>query len=139
MVDTFAPLAWQSHKVEVIAQIGPDVPETRLDEGRLEQILANLLRNGIRHTPPGGIVAVAVSNQNDWVQIEVRDTGEGIASEILPHIWTRFFRGKGAHVDSKAGTGLGLALVKELTEAMGGTVAVESTVGEGSVFTVRFP
>jgi signal transduction histidine kinase len=120
-------------------RIPDDLPSVWGDRIRLEQILTNLLRNGIRHTPPGGIVAVVVSQIDDWIQVEVRDTGEGIAPKDLPLIWGRFYRGSGGQPNAESGAGLGLALVKELTETMGGTVAVESTLGEGSVFTVCLP
>jgi signal transduction histidine kinase len=69
----------------------------------------------------------------------VKDTGEGIAPDDLPHIWERFYRGESTRTRMGSGTGLGLALVKEWTEAMGGTVAVESVPGEGSCFTLRLP
>jgi signal transduction histidine kinase len=139
MVDAVAPQAWQSGRVEVIAELLPDLGQACVDEARLEQVLANLLRNGIHHTPPGGIVAVVAREEPETVVVEVRDTGEGIAPEDLPHIWQRFYRGENAQSRDGGGAGLGLALVKELVEAMGGTVAVESTVGQGSCFTVRLP
>jgi signal transduction histidine kinase len=78
-----------------------------------------------------------VMTENDIVAFQVRDTGEGIAADDLPHIWKRFYQSKSSRMGG--GTGLGLALVKEWTEAMGGTVSVESVLGEGSCFTVRFP
>jgi signal transduction histidine kinase len=146
MVDSLAPLAWNSGRVEVVAELAADLPQACVDKARLEQVLANLLRNGIRHTPPGGIVALAASAKQDAVVLQVRDTGEGIAPEDLPHIWERFYRGKnsqgwndGPELDQDAGAGLGLALVKELTEVMGGMVCVESEVGKGSCFTLKFP
>jgi two-component system sensor histidine kinase BaeS len=71
------------------------------------------------------------------VRLEVRDTGEGIAPEDLPHLFERFYRGHNGH--ERAGAGLGLALTKELAEAMGGSVAAASTPGAGSCFTVRLP
>jgi signal transduction histidine kinase len=137
MIETHAPLAWQRGRIEVVAQTDGDQLIALADEGRLEQILTNLLRNGIRHTPPGGIVAVMVSQDEAWIQLEVRDTGEGIDPKELPLIWGRFYRGSEGRQNSKSGAGLGLALVKELTESMGGTVNVASTLGEGSVFTIR--
>lgn len=137
MVDALAPLAWASGRVEVVAELPAGLPPACADEARLEQCLANLLRNAIRHTPPGGIVAVAARAEPDTVLIEVRDTGEGIAPADLPHIWERFYRGESTR--GSGGAGLGLALVKELTEAMGGSVAVESEIGRGSRFTVRLP
>jgi signal transduction histidine kinase len=134
-VAALAPLAWKSGRVEVVADLPVDLPPACVDEARLQQVLANLLRNGIRHTPPGGIVAVGARPEAGSIVVEVRDTGTGITPEDLPRIWDRFYRGQGA----SGGAGLGLALVKELVEAMGGSVAVESIVGQGSYFTIRLP
>ena len=75
----------------------------------------------------------------DSVQIQVQDTGAGIPAEELPQVWERFYRTRDARAGGLDGTGLGLALVKELTEAMGGSVAVSSEVGEGACFTLEFP
>jgi len=133
-VSVFAPLAWNSARVEVTAELPPDLPPVQADEKRLQQVLLNLLRNGARHTPPGGIVMIAAEEEGPTVRIKVRDTGEGIDPADLPHIFERFYRGKNA---ASEGTGLGLALVKELVEAMDGCVEVESEPGEGSCFTVR--
>jgi signal transduction histidine kinase len=136
-VDAFAPLAWNRERVEVVAELPPELPPALADPGRLEQVLTNLLRNALRHTPPGGIVAVVARAEEESLCLEVCDTGEGIAPEELPHIWERFYRGEKARSRDARGAGLGLALVKELTEAMGGTVDVESTPGQGSCFRVR--
>ena len=138
-VAAIAPLAWQAGRIEVMAELPPDPPPVLADPDRLAQVLVNLLRNGVRHTPPGGIVAVLVAVEAEHVRIEVRDTGEGIPLEDLPHIWERFYRGAEAQVKEHRGAGLGLALVKELTEAMGGAVAVTSDIGQGSCFTLRLP
>ncbi len=137
LVSSSAPLAWRSSKIELVADIPDCLPSVLVDAKRLEQILYNLLHNGVRHTSPGGIVAVMVLVEDNSIALQVRDTGEGIAAEDLPYIWKRFYQSKSSHMGG--GTGLGLALVKEWTEAMGGTVAVESTPGEGSCFTVRLP
>jgi signal transduction histidine kinase len=137
LAETMAPLAWGQRRVQVLADIAPDLPPACADAQRLEQIVANLLGNAVRHTPPGGLVAVVVAAEPDAVRVEVRDTGEGIAPEDLPHIFERFYRGHGG--DGRGGAGLGLALVKELAEAMGGAVEAASTPGEGSCFTVRLP
>jgi signal transduction histidine kinase len=139
VVEATAPLAWQSGRVEVVAQVAPGLPRALADGGRLEQVLLNLVHNGVRHTPPGGIVAIHVLAEGEAVLLRVRDTGSGIAPEDLPRIWERFYRGESAHMTGSGGSGLGLALVKELTEAMGGAVSAESTPGEGSTFTVRLP
>lgn len=136
LVETAAPLAWRSRQVQVVAETGADLPPVRADAQRLEQIVSNLLSNAIRHTPPGGLVAVSAADEGECVRIDVQDTGDGISPDVLPHIFERFVRGEGEGGD---GAGLGLALVKDLAEAMGGTVEAASTPGEGSRFSVRLP
>jgi signal transduction histidine kinase len=137
VVEATAPLAWDNGRVRVLAESEADLPLAMADGGRLEQILRNLIQNSIRHTPPGGIVIVRAGFDTD-VFVEVQDTGEGIAAEDMSHIWDRFYRG-GAFNDNNHHAGLGLALVKELSEAMGAKVAVTSRVGEGSRFRVCLP
>jgi signal transduction histidine kinase len=131
--------AWQSKKLDVALEIRPPLPPICADETRLEQIVNNLLKNAVRHTMPGGIVAVSVEVESEQLAIIVRDTGEGIAPSDLPHIWERFYRSADARASDRSGAGLGLPIVKELTTAMGGTVEVESTLGEGSCFSIRLP
>jgi signal transduction histidine kinase len=138
-VAALAPLAWERERVEIVADLPANLPPACVDAGRLEQILVNLLRNGLRHTPPGGIVAVVAAAQPGQVRIDVRDTGQGIPPQELPHVWERFYRGEGARACDEHGAGLGLAVVKDLTQAMGGRVAVESAPGEGAVFSVWLP
>jgi signal transduction histidine kinase len=135
LVATQAPLAWRQRRVELVAEIPDHLPVTWVDAQRLEQILNNLLSNAVRHTPPGGLVAVTAAAELEHVRMDVRDTGEGIRLEDLSRVFERFYRGE----DAPGGAGLGLALVKELTEAMGGTVLATSTPGEGSCFSVRLP
>jgi signal transduction histidine kinase len=139
IVETSAPLAWRASKVEVVVDAAPAIPCALVDSDRLDQALRNLLHNGVRHTPPGGIVVVALRVEEHAVILQVKDTGEGIAPTEIPHIWERFYRSESSRTNMGSGTGLGLALVKEWTEAMGGSVAVESAVGEGSCFTLRLP
>ena len=139
MVDAVAPLGWETGRVQVSAELPAELPKACVDEARLEQVLANLLRNAVRHTPPGGIVAVMATVKETALHVQVQDTGEGIAPEDLPRIWERFYRGQNSRARDGGGAGLGLALVKELTEAMGGTASVESIAGQGSCFTLRLP
>ena len=138
-VEAMARLAWQAGRVELVAELPPDLPPVLADEGRLEQVLVNLLRNAIRHTPPGGIVAVGGAAEGDRVRIDVRDTGEGIPPDDLPHIWERFYRGQATRAEDSRGAGLGLALVKDLTQAMGGSAHVKSVLGQGTCFTIKLP
>ncbi|MBV7331559.1 HAMP domain-containing histidine kinase [Chloroflexi bacterium TSY] len=103
----------------------------------IRQILLILLDNAIKHTPPQSEVIVSSEVNDDHIAIHVQDNGPGIDAELLPHIFERFYRGD--VVRTGPGTGLGLSIARELTEAQGGTIAVESTMGEGSLFTLSFP
>jgi signal transduction histidine kinase len=106
------------------------------DEGRLYQVLTNLVQNAAQHTGRGGRIALSLAHESGWAAITVADDGEGILPEHLPRIFERFYRADphGGH-----GSGLGLAIVKHLVEAHGGHITVESTVGAGSRFTVWLP
>jgi len=139
IVKARAPLAWQANRIEVVAEVPSALPPALVDANRLEQALQNLLHNAVRHTSPGGIVAVAVAAEPEALVLHVKDTGEGIAPQDLPRIWERFYQANNAGNGIGTGTGLGLALVKEWIEAMGGSVAAESVLGEGSCFTIRLP
>jgi signal transduction histidine kinase len=107
------------------------------DRNRLRQVLANLVDNALKYTPSGGEVALEARTEVDSVVIEIIDTGAGIDLDDLPRIWNRLFRGDRSR--SQRGLGLGLSLVRAIVEAHGGQVAVESTLGRGSRFTVRLP
>lgn len=134
-----APLAWERGRVEVLAETPPHLPSALVDPDRLEQALRNLVGNAVRHTPPGGVVLLAAAADRGTVLIQVKDTGEGVSAEDLAHVWERFYRADCARASDGGGAGLGLALVKELTEAMGGSVAAESAPGAGSCFALRLP
>ncbi|MBZ0285309.1 MAG: HAMP domain-containing histidine kinase [Anaerolineae bacterium] len=136
VVETSKSLSWDQGKVQVIATPFPADLQVQADAGRLTQILYNLIHNAVRHTPPGGIVAVSAAAEGGQVRIDVQDTGEGIAPKDLPHVWELFYRGR---ADDGSHAGLGLALVKELVEAMGGSVSAESVVGHGSCFSLYLP
>jgi signal transduction histidine kinase len=126
---------------DVIAlDLPPALPPARVDADRLDQVVRNLLLNAIGHSAPGGLVRVAAAaGTGDDVVIRVDDTGSGIADDDLPRIWDRFYRGGTAEDRDAGGAGVGLALVKELTEAMGGRVSVANVVGGGASFEVHVP
>lgn len=110
------------------------------DRTRLEQVVDNLLHNAIKYTPAGGSIAVRCRVQGKVVQVEVRDTGVGIAPELLPVIFDVLVQGPTSIDRAQGGLGLGLALVKELTALHGGKVSVHSDGhGKGCTFTVGFP
>lgn len=112
----------------------------RFDDDKLEKITYNLLANALKFTPAGGQVRVVGQVTADHCfALHVADTGIGIPPDELPRIFERFHQVDPSSTRSYSGTGIGLALVKELTDWLGGTVAVESTVGTGSVFTVELP
>ena len=109
------------------------------DEEAIRQILDNLLDNAIKYTPEGGWVRVACAASPAYVSIEVADSGIGIPRADLPRIFERFYRVDKARSRELGGTGLGLSIVKHLVQAIGGTIAVASRLGEGTQFTVRLP
>ena len=108
----------------------------RVYEARLALAVGNLLSNALRYTSAGGTVRVEVLS-GDCLTISVQDDGEGIASEHLPHLFERFYRAPGQ--DAASGVGLGLAIVRDVAEAHGGHVHVESCLGEGSRFVLELP
>ena len=109
------------------------------DPDRLRQILLNLLTNAMKFTPAGGSIAVACEHVNERVRIRVQDTGRGISPEHLSRIFSAFVQVDAPATDTRRGVGLGLAISRDLAEAMNGEIRAESTPGEGSVFTVELP
>jgi signal transduction histidine kinase len=116
----------------------PDVPVTVLgDEAQLRCALGNLLDNGVKFTPQGGAVRVTLGREADgWAALSVEDSGIGVPTDDLPHLFNRFHRGRNAA--AYPGSGLGLAIVKAIAEGHGGEVTVEN-VAQGARFTLRLP
>lgn len=135
--ETLAPLAWRQRSITLVQDIQPNLPNVWADRQRLLQVLLNLVRNAITHTPAGGIVSIGLSPAGPhYVALIVADTGSGIPPEEIDHIFDRFYRVDASRARASGGFGLGLAIVKELVTAMGGSVAVTSKIGEGSAFRV---
>jgi two-component system OmpR family sensor kinase len=109
------------------------------DAGWLQRLLLNLLDNAIKFTREGGTVVLRVSHESGRARIEVRDTGIGMAPEVTPHIFERFFQADPARSSGIDGAGVGLSLVKWIVDRHDGTIGVSSRMGEGSTFTVRLP
>jgi len=123
--------------LELEAPRGVEVPG---DPDRLHQLVMILLDNAIRHTPPGGRIRVAVAATTDGqARIAVRDEGEGIAPEHLPHLFERFYRADGARGRASGGTGLGLAIARTICRTHGGEISVTSAPGLGATFLVTLP
>ncbi len=109
------------------------------DRVKLRQLFLNLLENAIKYTPDGGSISTSVIRQEKTAMVAISDTGIGIPSEHLPHIFERFYRVDKARSRAEGGAGLGLAIAKNIAEIHGGKIEVESQVGKGSTFTVSLP
>ncbi len=113
------------------------------DEGRVRQVLANLLSNALTHTPEGSTIQVRASTADGWVELAVTDHGPGLTPDESAHIFEAFYRAdpsRGRSADAAgAGTGLGLAIVAAIAEAHGGSASVSSEPGKGATFSVRLP
>ncbi|HYF95398.1 MAG TPA: sensor histidine kinase [Symbiobacteriaceae bacterium] len=138
VANAFAPAA-QDKQVRFDQEIGPGLPTFNVDGDRIKQVLLNLLGNALRHTPPGRAIALRVHTEADHVTFVVADTGEGIAPDDLPHVFDRFYRGEKSRSRAGGGSGLGLAIARGIVEAHGGTISVESQLGEGSTFRFILP
>ena len=125
--------------VSVSADLPKKLPQVNIDSRRIVQVLLNLMDNSIAHTPRGGVITIAASHMDNWVEVSVEDTGEGIPAEDLPNVFERFYRVDKSRTRATGGTGLGLAIAKSLVEAHNGKIAVESELGKGSRFTFTIP
>jgi two-component system sensor histidine kinase/response regulator len=109
------------------------------DEESLEQVFSNLISNAIHYNKPKGSVTISVKEEEEFMSIEIRDTGIGIAKEHLPLIFDQFYRVSRSESQKHKGTGLGLTIAKKIVDAHGGSIQVSSELGKGSTFTVLLP
>ena len=138
-IETAAPLAHQQG-VQLRLEGEFEIPPVSGDARRLQQVFSNLLSNALKFTPAGGEVTVLLSRVRDEVEICVRDTGAGIDPVFLPHMFERFRQAPGQPGGHAGGLGLGLAIVRDLVNAHGGSVYANSDgPGRGATFTVRLP
>lgn len=140
--DVVAELEPAAHAGEVhveVADPGPTGLTAYCDPRRLHQMLANLVGNAVKYTPPGGRVRLVVEEAGDRVRIEVLDTGIGVAEADLPHLFEKFYRARSAREGQLPGTGLGLAVTHALAEAQGGSVRAERREGGGMRFVLELP
>jgi signal transduction histidine kinase len=134
-------LSAKAKQIALTVRIDPDaVLFVRGDAERLQQVVWNLLSNSIKFTPPDGRIEVELRRKDATAEILIRDTGQGIGPDFLPHVFERFRQAESTSTRNAGGLGLGLAIVRYLTEAHGGTVTAESAgVGQGATFVVRLP
>lgn len=136
-VDTFRPQVERAG-IQLAVDAAP-TPAILADHQRLARVLANLIQNALRHTPTDGSIVLRTAAASGHVEVTVSDTGSGIGSEDLGHVFERFYRGDQSRSRETGGSGLGLAIVRGIVEAHGGSVRVESRPGAGSTFTVSLP
>ncbi len=129
----------EDKRVQLHANVQPDVGTVLADPEKLERICLNLLFNAVKFTASGGRVDFTAAKEDGWLVVEVRDSGMGIPADQLPHIFNRFWQADTSSQRKFQGMGIGLALVKELAEVQGGSVNATSVVGKGTTMTVKLP
>jgi CheY-like chemotaxis protein len=139
-VEVVRPRAEQKGVKLELVEPGTGTGQVLGDPGRLQQVFWNLLVNAVKFTPEGGQVEVRVERgEGEW-RVRVKDSGQGISKEALPHLFERFWQADGSSTREHGGLGLGLAIVRHLAELHGGSVEAESAgLGKGATFTVRLP
>jgi signal transduction histidine kinase len=140
--------------IEIDCRKPGGLPAVDVDPDRMAQVLGNLVSNALRYTPAGGRIVLAAQGGRDTVsarissspgtplkavQLLVQDNGQGIAPDVLPHIFDRFYRGDAARQQQAGESGLGLAIARSIVEAHGGSISVESVLGKGTTFTIVLP
>lgn len=130
----------KDNNIELVIEAGSEMVQFPFDYDKLNQVFTNLIDNAIRYTSRGDMITINVAEDNeDYVSIEVRDTGTGIKRENLKHIFERFYKADEARTRGKHGTGLGLYIVSNIIKKHGGTITADSIFGEGTVFTIKLP
>jgi signal transduction histidine kinase len=132
--EIFRPLA-DEKKIHLKINL-PESVTFKNDRKKMQRVVTNILENAIKYTPERGVVTVSATAQNGKIRIDFEDTGMGISEDDLPHIFERFYRCDRSR--SQGGVGLGLSLTKVYTESMNGTIKVNSTINQGSTFTLSF-
>ncbi len=135
VLDAMRPLARRAGHIALATEVAPHCPPVRADPLRLRQVLVNLLHNALRHTPEGGAIQVTAHPEGDAVLFRVRDTGCGLPASLREDVFTRYHRTS----DPASGAGLGLAVARQLVEAQGGQIWIESVPGEGTVVSFALP
>jgi len=136
---TFSPIAGQKD-IQLVTEAEKNLPQIMVDEGRMLQVLKNLVENALRYSPTGGRILLSAKTANQQVEMSVTDEGEGIEAEDLPYVFERFYRADKARAANHGKMGLGLAICKALVLAQGGTITAYSAgKGQGASIVMRFP
>ncbi len=137
-IESLQPLAEESNITVTLNQDHVDIPMIKGDQQSLKQLFFNLINNAIKFNRKGGQVTISLHERNSHIDINISDTGIGIAQEDLPFIFDEFHRVRSDEAQTVPGTGLGLSIARKIAEAHSASISVESRVGEGTVFTVHF-
>jgi signal transduction histidine kinase len=134
--DVLASLRAKADEAEVHLELHApaSLPQVEVDPVRIREVMMNLVSNALRYTPANGTIAVSFEASPSHIKTTVRDTGKGIAPEVLPHVFDRFYKSR-----DSSGSGLGLAIARQLVEAHGGSVAATSALGAGTQITFALP
>jgi len=140
--ESFHSLA-EAKKINLVVYSEIDALQMDIDVNKMASVISNLLSNAIKFTEPNGKIIIHLnktqSNNNDYLTIKVKDNGLGLSKENRAHLFERFYQVNDTNTSQQEGTGIGLSLTKEFVELMNGNITVESTLGEGSTFTVQIP
>jgi signal transduction histidine kinase len=129
-------LVFDQHSISVVLSYDDGELKVKMDKGRMNQVINNLIENSIRYTK-GGEIRIHVSSEKESVLIKIQDNGQGIPEKDLPFIWDRFYRVDKSRSSESGGSGLGLSIVKQLVELHQGEITVESQLGKGTTFTIN--
>jgi signal transduction histidine kinase len=128
----------RSKNIEIRAELEP-LFSIKIDVDLMRQVFQNLIENGIKYSPEGTSILVTSEERDGLIVVQVADQGPGIPEDELPHIFMKFYRSRNAKGSSIKGSGLGLYLAKYFVELHKGRVLVDSTLGQGTTFTVELP
>ena len=140
--ESFHSLA-EARKINLVVYSEIDALQMDIDVNKMASVISNLLSNAIKFTKPNGKIIIHLnktqSNNKDYLTIKIKDNGLGLSKEHMAHLFERFYQVNNTNTSKQKGTGIGLSLTKEFVELMNGDITVESTLGEGSTFTVQIP
>jgi two-component system, sensor histidine kinase and response regulator len=131
--------ALPSTHVRLSTEIAPALAQARGDAVSLNMLVGNLVSNAVKYNKPGGSVIVRAASDDQWITLEVQDTGIGIPADFRSHLFEEFYRAKTPETQSIPGTGLGLVICKRIVDELGGSIEVDSKEGEYTIFTVKLP
>ena len=131
--------ALPSTNVQLSTEIAPGLSPARGDAVSLNMLIGNLISNAVKYNKPGGTVAVRATADDQWITLEVRDTGIGIPADLRSHLFEEFYRVKTPETQNIPGTGLGLVICRRIVDELGGSIEVDSKEGEYTIFTLKLP